>query len=263
MSCNDLPLRTLWWGPWWDRRGSPQWGPRWRWWRRRWRPAQCPWPQSPPLSGSCLGGVWVYLICNPKLSTDQQSCSSWHRAPQPPRHWAETPRTPCSTGHCSHQLPRSCKDDVFNAHPTSPLLTIPYMARTATGSTAEIMLEKVKISTGARVMFMLYPVMLPWLDIIWEAWFVYFLLTWWSSTGIAGSSPIKPRESTLISRPPMTRKLNNVPWRLLTMRLHNNTREVTYNNSIEKNSVEVVKKGLVVERIGSLKDDRRKKKVEK
>lgn len=47
------------------------------------------------------------------------------------------------------------------------------------------------------------------------------------------------------------------------MRLHNNTREVTYNNSIEKNSVEVVKKGLVVERIGSLKDDRRKKKVEK
>ena len=40
-------------------------------------------------------------------------------------------------------------------------MLVPHMARTATGSTAEMMLEKVKISTGARVMFMLYPVMLP------------------------------------------------------------------------------------------------------
>ena len=49
---------------------------------------------------------------------------------------------------------------IFSKH--TPLsLTVSYMARTATGSTAEMMLEKVKISTGARVMFMLYPVMLP------------------------------------------------------------------------------------------------------
>ena len=49
---------------------------------------------------------------------------------------------------------------IFSKH-TPLALTVSYMARTATGSTAEMMLEKVKISTGARVMFMLYPVMLP------------------------------------------------------------------------------------------------------
>ena len=40
-------------------------------------------------------------------------------------------------------------------------MLVSYMARTATGSTAEMMLEKVKISTGARVMFVLYAVMFP------------------------------------------------------------------------------------------------------
>ena len=34
-------------------------------------------------------------------------------------------------------------------------MLVSYMARTATGSTAETMLEKVNISTGARVMLVL------------------------------------------------------------------------------------------------------------
>ena len=38
---------------------------------------------------------------------------------------------------------------------------------------------------------------------------------------------------------------------------------VTYNNSIEKNCVKVVKECLVVERIGGLEDNWRKKEVEK
>ena len=59
---------------------------------------------------------------------------------------------------------------------TSQCLLIPYMASTATGSTAEMMLEKVKISTGARVMFMLYPVMLPWTEVIRKI-FVHLHLT--------------------------------------------------------------------------------------
>ena len=40
-------------------------------------------------------------------------------------------------------------------------------------------------------------------------------------------------------------------------------RGFTYNNSIEKNGIKVVKECLVVKRIGGLKDNGRKKKVEK
>ena len=37
----------------------------------------------------------------------------------------------------------------------------------------------------------------------------------------------------------------------------------TYNNGIEQNCLEVVKKCLVVERVGGLEDDRRQEEVEK
>ena len=47
----------------------------------------------------------------------------------------------------------------------TPAMLVSYMASTATGSTAEMMLEKVKISTGVRVMFVLYAVMFPCAEI--------------------------------------------------------------------------------------------------
>lgn len=67
------------------------------------------------------------------------------------------------------------------------------------------------------------------------------------SMGRGGISPIKSKYPTKISSPPITKKLNAVPFSFQILHCIKTCFQNTYNHSIEKNSLKIIKEGFVVQ----------------